>query len=419
MSKKFFKILVAIFFGYSLSFLACTVEESGSKEPAPPAIKSIAVAQAPSKSSYQLGEKLNLSGLIVTAAYTNDITGIITNYTSDPAPETVLQSLGMQTVNVSYKNFSTSFSIMVIEESSSIIDPSETEQESAPTTKEKTEPKEDSEPKEDPEPQTIVVPETVTIKGISVAQNPSKKLFQVGDELDLSGLIVTAAYSNGIVGLIFDYTTEPAANSIISKSGKQSVKVSYGEFTTDFEINVVEQLVTEEIYLKSISVFQKPAKLTYEQNQTLDLTGLIVVGTYSNGINTLFADYQTSIANGTVLDELGTKTVKVKKGELEAEFSIEVVEKIIYGDIKPITVTVKDETDISIEKENIEGGIKFKVCGEYEWIQWRMNGNLAGVESEFVLNTSEIIEGNYEIFLKVKDEKGFYKSSTIYIQAGK
>lgn len=254
------------------------------------------------------------------------------------------------------------------------------------------------------------------VSGITIIQKPAKTAYQVNSPVSFSGLIVGASYDNGITGIIYDYTTNPEDGASFSEAGTHSVTVSYGSYTATFDVTVVEQLVGDDVYLESLSVFQKPTKSIYEQNQTLDLSGLIVLGQYSNGVNSLFLDYTTDPENGTVLDELGKKTVKINRGELSTEFTVTVVEKIVYGDLSEISVTVAEESDISIQQEEIEGGIKLSCDGDFESYSWKVNNTLVGVEKEFTLNTTELITGNYEIFLKVKDSNGSYKSATIYIQ---
>lgn len=181
-------------------------------------------------------------------------------------------------------------------------------------------------------------------------------------------------------------------------------------------MTVLDQLISDDVYLESISVFQKPSKTTYEQNQAFDLTGLIVIGTYSNGLNTLFLDYTTDLENGTVLSELGTHTVTVSRGTITTTFTITVVEEIIYGNISEIKVSVADESDVEITVEDSGEFATLSVNDDFVSYEWRVNSLLVGVEKEFIFNKEERLEGVYEIFLKVKDANGLYKSATIYVQ---
>ena len=79
----------------------------------------------------------------------------------------------------------------------------------------------------------------------------------------------------------------------------------------------------EEIVLMSISLIG-PNKTTYTVNDSLDLTGLIVTGTYSDGSQKQITDYQVSDVD---LSTPGTKTVVITVGDQSASFQINVDEE--------------------------------------------------------------------------------------------
>ena len=65
------------------------------------------------KKDYYVGENLNLSGLVVNALYDNQVTTPITNYTTNPANGTTLNTIGEVEVTVSYETFNQKFNVTV------------------------------------------------------------------------------------------------------------------------------------------------------------------------------------------------------------------------------------------------------------------------------------------------------------------
>lgn len=67
-----------------------------------PVLESISVTSPPAKTEYTVGEKLDLSGIVVTAYYSNGDTAEITNYTAAPPAGSDLTAEGSMTITVSY-----------------------------------------------------------------------------------------------------------------------------------------------------------------------------------------------------------------------------------------------------------------------------------------------------------------------------
>jgi len=67
-----------------------------------PVLESIAVTTPPDKTAYTVGETLDLTGMVVTATYSDDSTAVVTEYTTTPAAGSVLETEGTVTVTVSY-----------------------------------------------------------------------------------------------------------------------------------------------------------------------------------------------------------------------------------------------------------------------------------------------------------------------------
>ena len=80
---------------------------------------------------------------------------------------------------------------------------------------------------------TIAAPEVESIK---IEKEPSKKIYNIGEELDLTGLKVTAKYDDGTTGDITDKVTIAGFDS--STIGDKTIKVHYGQLSDSFVITV-------------------------------------------------------------------------------------------------------------------------------------------------------------------------------------
>ena len=156
-----------------------------------PTISRIAVATKPTKTSYYVGDTLNTSGLTMTASYNDGSTETVSSgFACSP---TTLSTAGTQTITVSYGGKTTTFTVTVV---------------------------------------------AVTLSSISVASNPAKTSYVVGDTLDTTGLALTVSYNNGTTKTITSGFTCSPAN--LNTAGTQKITVTYGGLTTSFNVEVVE-----------------------------------------------------------------------------------------------------------------------------------------------------------------------------------
>ncbi len=82
------------------------------------------------------------------------------------------------------------------------------------------------------------------LESIAVTTPPAKTSYTVGEVLDLTGLVVTATYSDGSSGVVTEYSTLPASGSTLDTAGTLTITVSYTEGdvtkTTTFDVLVNE-----------------------------------------------------------------------------------------------------------------------------------------------------------------------------------
>lgn len=196
---------------------------------------------------------------------------------------------------------------------------------------------------------------TPAVNRISVITKPTKSAYVQGDNLDLTGIVVKTYYEDGSARDVeSDCVFSPADGSVLDTVGDQTVSVSFTDngktVTTSFDISVVVLELTE------INITAMPIKTEYLLNESLDLAGIIVMATYNNGTTSVVTpDCVYVPANGDTLSVLGTQTINVSYTEngitKTKTFSVEVA---IFG-VTGISVTrtgnntylVNDSLDIS------------------------------------------------------------------------
>ena len=141
------------------------------------------------------------------------------------------------------------------------------------------------------------------LTSISV-EAPAKVEYALGEELDLTGMTVTATYgSTKKVAVTEGYTLSDVDMTV---AGEQTVTVTYGGKTASFTINVIAPEVAEPT-LVSIAITQLP-KTEYAWGEDLDLTGMEVTATFSDGSTRVVEGWSVDETN---MFEAGTKKLGV------------------------------------------------------------------------------------------------------------
>jgi len=73
------------------------------------------------------------------------------------------------------------------------------------------------------------------LEGIEITVEPTKKFYNMGEELDLNGLVVTGSFADGTTETISDYAVTGFSSAAL---GTVTVTVSYETFSDTFEISV-------------------------------------------------------------------------------------------------------------------------------------------------------------------------------------
>lgn len=287
-------------------------------------IQALTIMDGSIETNYEIGEKLDLRGLVlISEGSNNDIKVIWGNYECEPAEGTELNTKGQQTITIKYAGKSAVLNINVGEHQ---------------------------------------------VEEIEIENLPKTK-YVVGQALDLTGLKLKVMYNNGTEEIVeTGYTSSIENGTIFNNVENKTIEISYKEKTTSFDIDVVKKQVEK---LKGISA---PTKTKYKVGEALDLSGVKFKAIYNDGEEKeIETGYTSSIPNGTILDTIGynpiileyegkTITALVFVGEIAIE-SISIntePDKVVYQvgeqlDLTGLSIKVKYENG---EEDIIKSGFE-------------------------------------------------------------
>ncbi len=404
--------------------------------------KALEITTSP-KTEYKVGEDLDLSGGVLTAAYpavyatNNQETFIaILNMNSSGIEVTGYDKtkVGNQTITVKYAGATTTFNVTVKKELSSIAitkEPNKTEyidgESFDPTGMEVTATysdgstapvtnytivggdnltvgttsitisyTEDGATKEVTQAITVKVKETdppIALVEIKLTKLPDKTNYIVGDAFDKTGIVVEAIYTDDTSKNITDECT--FSPTVLETVGEQTITVTYqGTVITTFNVTVSNK------ELSSIAITTPPIKTVWFEQDVINYTcyyGMIVKAIYSDGTSREVTDYE--IVNGTNL-AVGTTNVTISYTE----------DGVTKTATQPMTVLAETEG------ENI-----LKEDSEYKIVGYSM---IAGVKPKTTIkefknqiNERYQIAGLYEVkddvMYKVEDENEYVKTDML------
>ncbi|MDD3041075.1 CFI-box-CTERM domain-containing protein [Bacteroides sp.] len=169
---------------------------------------------------------------------------------------------------------------------------------------------------------TFIVQILADIVKIAITNPASKLIYYVGDALDITGLVVT--------GICNDYSTRNESITADSITGfdstipatDQELTITVGTYTTTYTVQILAAL-------KSIAITSSATKLHYNIGDSLDISGLVVTGIYS--------DYSTKKENITADNVTGFNSTAAAKDQ--------VLTITVGGKTATYKVQILDETD--------------------------------------------------------------------------
>lgn len=158
---------------------------------------------------------------------------------------------------------------------------------------------------------------TKTLSSISVTTMPTKTSYYKNDTLDTSGIVVTGTYDDSSTSNVTSECT--FSPTTLSTAGTQQITVTHSSgLTTHFNVTVSNTTRT----LSSIAVTTLPTKTTYTQGDTLDTSGIVVTGTYSDSST---GDVTSGCTfSPTTLSTVGTQQITVTHTETNKQTTFDV-----------------------------------------------------------------------------------------------
>ncbi|MBQ0051288.1 MAG: bacterial Ig-like domain-containing protein [Treponema sp.] len=249
-------------------------------------LSNIYIKTAAKRTEYFEGEKLDLSNLVIEAAFNDNSTEVISDYTVSPENRSDLNEIGAKTIEISYLDKKTSFEINVKKN----------------------------------------IVERIVLKSA-----PSKTSYYAGENLNLSGLQIEALMSNGTAKIVpaDNFTTSVEDGTELSETGKIIIDVEYENKSVDFQISVYDVLLSN-LYLKSL-----PKTMNYYTGDKLNLTGLVLEASFNDGHTEIVKNYICEPSENTSLEKNGSETIKIKYLDKEISFDVSVVNSIFMFTSQP------------------------------------------------------------------------------------
>lgn len=229
---------------------------------------------------------------------------------------------------------------------------------------------------------------------------PEKTTYYAGDAFDVTGLKVSACYSNGMIGQIEDYQLSIEAGTVLNVHGEQKVTVSYNGFKTDFSITVLKKVI-------SLTIVSFPEKLAYYVGEAIDYSGLKVTAQYSDESEVAIEDYTLSLAQGTILTNAQTYTISVSYEGCSKDFAVEVES----NKVSVISVTLPEHQDVENLLTYADGLFTAKSdFSSYTW--WVDSTKLSIYTKTYRLVTANLSDGYHSVMVVVQNSAGEKYSAT-------
>ena len=187
--------------------------------------------------------------------------------------------------------------------------------------------------------------------GISVKTNPATTTYVEGTaltDISLNGLQLEAEFEGGAKSLIpsKDVSLETNADFDPNKLGTQKIKVTAYGYTTSFDVTIREKRLT------GLAVETQPNKTTYAKGQAIDITGLVVKGTYDNGTTGYVDVTKDNLRIGSDANTFGSVANTNTVGVLEPKVVVAVTGDdgtyYVASDVIQLTVEEKTVSSVSI-----------------------------------------------------------------------
>lgn len=203
---------------------------------------SVAVTHAPTKTTYNVGETFDPTGLVVTATYADGTTEDVTDgCTFSPT----VMAASTTAVTIKYQRAGV----------------------------------------------TVTTTQAITIRtlsSISVTTAPAKTAYKYGEKFSSAGMVITAKYSDNATRVVTGWTYSPTGTLGLSNT---TITITYAEGGVS---KTCTQAITVSNYLSSIAVTHAPTKTSYFTGETFNSAGMVVTATMADGSKKTVTGYTCS-----------------------------------------------------------------------------------------------------------------------------
>ena len=232
---------------------------------------SMVIKTLPNKVKYLYGQKLDLTGGTIEITKESGETEII-SMTSSMVTGYNPNKLGTQTLTVTYDGLSQTFPVTV----------------------------------EDYELNSLFI------------TPPTKRNYEYGERLDLTGGKVTIKMASGAIKESTSMTASMISGFDNTKVGSQKITVTYDGKSNSFTISVKDSI-------KGISMNTQPNKTNYDLGANLDVSGATITVVKSSGITVI--PVTSDMISGYNPKNAGTQVIKVSYGGFTTNFIVNVLPK--------------------------------------------------------------------------------------------
>ena len=314
----------------------------------------IQVTTPPNKVIYEAGEDFDKTGMVVVAIYNDGSTKELEEYTLYDATELPFRRTN---VRISYKE--------------------------GTITKTTTQ-------------DITVIGNELT--GISVTKEPNKTRYKILEDFNPEGMVITATYSDGSTKEVTNYEVIDGEHLTTEKT---SVTIRYTEYgisqRTTQPITVTSTLVE----LTEIAITTAPNKVSYNEGENFDPTGMVVTATYSDGSTAAVTGYTVTDGENLTAGKTSVTISYVEGG-------------VTKTTTQTITVKAKELTGIAIttapNKVNYNEGENFDKTGMVVTATYS-DGSTAAVTGYTVTDGDSLTAGKTSVTISYT-ENGVTKTAT-------
>jgi cytochrome c-type biogenesis protein CcmE len=251
------------------------------------------------------------------------------------------------------------------------------------------------------------------LQSIAITSQPTKTVYTEGEAFEIGGLVVTGTYS--------DSTSKQETVSLSNVSGynpnlvgQQTLTVTLNGKTASFTVTVNASGAV----LQSIAITSPPTKTVYTEGETLEIGGLVVTGTYSDGTSKQETVGPSNVS-GYNANTAGPQTQTVTLSGKTAYFTVTVNASVPATAVLSLHLDdpLLDElTDaIVLSKNGTPASLTLEIVGAYASYQWLLNDRDTPVSTSasYVLNAADCPLGANSLVVQVRTPAGAYYSREI------